>query len=172
MPTRREQSKAASALRGALAAKTSLRTHFDIAVESTEVIEAAQRRLNAARQLEVATMLSDDTGVQERAAGALREAEEARDACFHRVYCRGLTLDEFDALVALNPPTDAQAREGRSWGNGFDIALLTVCAEDSDLTREEWEEQLTTWTAAERRRAIAAALEAQRQTLADAVPKD
>lgn len=161
-----------SALRSALAAKTSLRTHFDIAQADTEVIEEAQRRLNAAQQLEMATTLHEDEAVKARAAQAVTEARAARDALFHRVWCRGLGLDEFDALVALHPATAEEAQSGLAWGAGFDMALLAACAEDSDLTADEWASELAGWTLPERRRAIAAALDAQRQTLADLVPKD
>ena len=173
MPTRREQkTSAASPLREALAAKTSLRTHFDIAVAGTEEIETATRRLNAMRQMEAATLLSDDDDVRAKGAQAAEDAQQARDALFHRIWFRGLPYEEFDALVALHPPTDEQAKASAVWGDTFELALFAEAAEDSDLTAEEWETELSTWTQAERSQAIRAALEAQRQTLAHFIPKD
>lgn len=182
---------APGSLRAALAQRTNLRTWHDIAVAPADEIDAAQRRLDAARQLETATLLKDDPEIHDRVAAAVREATEARDKLFHRLWFRGLDLTEFDALVDLHPPTDEQHREGRTWNpDTFEYALLAACVEDEDgtpgdLTPDEWRDELlgldpTTgerdpqrraWPVAEQRRVMLMALSAQRQTMADAVPK-
>lgn len=164
----------ASPLRAALAAITSLRTYHDIAIAPAEQVEAAQRRVDVARQLQAATLLQEDPEVRERAQRLLDEALAARGECFHRIWFRGLGHTEFDALVALHPPTDEQ--DGASWNSEtFIPGLLAACVVDGDLTAEEWAAELadeTRWSASERRAVISMALAAQRQTMADAVPKD
>ena len=164
-----------SPLRAALAAKTALVTHFDMAIADSDAVEAAQRRVNVAEQMVAATLLHQDDAVRERAADALNEALAARDACFHRIQFRHLPLDDFDALVKLHPPTDAQAKEEWVWNHlTFNYALLEACVIDGDLTAAEWETELADqdkWTPADKRQLINMALAAQRQTMADAIPK-
>lgn len=186
----RPKPRSASPLRAALAAKTSLRTYHDIAIVASEQVERAQRNLESARQMHVATLLHPDEAVKQQAKELLAKAEEQRGECFHRIWFRGLGFSEFDALVDLHPPTDEQAKAGKAWNDAtFPYALLAECAGDSveptkdnpdgwvpgDLTAEEWEAELTDetrWSAADRRRVISMALAAQQQTMADAVPKD
>lgn len=170
----RRTPKNPSPLRAALAAKTSLRTYFDIAIEPTEKIEAAQRRLDVANQLIAATLLHDDD-VRAKAEGAHVKAKAERDAHFHRIWFRGLQLDEFDALVALHPPTAEQAKDDWAWNpDTFNYALLEEAVVDGDLTAAEWEAELSSekWTRADRNAFVNNCLQAQRQTMADAVPKD
>jgi hypothetical protein len=163
-------------LREALAKKTTLRTHFDISIVDSEEVEAAQRSVTVAQQLVAATLLHDDPAVRARADKALADARATRDACFHRIWFRGLPLEEFDALVALHPPTEEQHREKWIWNpDTFNYALLAECAVDSDLTAEEWAEELADgdrWTRADRTKIISTCLAANQQTMADAVPKD
>lgn len=190
--TKGKTTAAPGSLRAALAQRTNLRTHHDIAIAPADDIEAAQRRLDTARQLQAATLLHDSDEVRQRAEQAAQDAEQARAALFHRLWFRGLDLDEFDALVALHPPTDEQNREGRSWNpDTFEYALLAAAVEDEDgnpgdLTAEEWRAEILgldpatgqrdpsrkPWPVAEHRRVMLMALAAQRQTMADAVPKD
>lgn len=168
-----------SSLRAALAAQTSLRTYHDIAIVPGEQVAKAQRAVEAARQLQVATMLSDKDEVRDRGQQALDKAETELRACFHRIYFRGLPIEDFDALVDMHPPTPEQAKEGKAWNDDtFIYALLAECVEEEDgtpggLTAEEWEAELTAkkWAAPEVRRVKHMAYAAQRQTMADAVPK-
>jgi hypothetical protein len=165
----------ASPLREALAAKTNLRTYHDIAVRPVEDIAAAQRQLDTARQMHAATMLHDDENVRTKALEVLEKAQADRDACFHRIWFRSLGHNEFDALVALHPAQDHQDGDLPWDPHTFDFALLAACTVDSDLTAEEWAAELADeqrWSGPDRRRVISMALAAQRQTLADAVPKD
>lgn len=190
-PRTRQKSATPGPLRAALAKRTNLRTYHDIAIADATEIEAAQRRLDAARQMHTATLLHDDQQVRERAEQLVKDAEAARDALFHRIWFRGLPQTEFDALVDLHPPTDEQAKNGNMWNaETFHFALIAETAENEDhtpgdLTAEEWKAEITgidpatgepdpdreAWTGAERRQVIYMALAAQRQTMADAVPK-
>lgn len=167
--------KPSSPLRQALAKKTSLRTYFDFALVDVETVERVSRKLQAARQLEHGAMLSDNPDVKTRAAAVLAEIEAERDACFHRIWFRGLGSDEWDALVDLHPPTPEQAKDGAAWNDEtFNYGLLEATAIDSDLSADDWRRELADekWTNADRRQLVLAAVRAQRQTLADQVPKD
>lgn len=173
----RPKPKKPSPLRAALAQKTNLQTYFDIAVADTEAVEEAQRVLVTAQQIAAGAMLGDDADVKARAKELLDEAKAHRAECFHRVWFRGLPFDEFDALVALHPPTDEQRRsdEQHAWNpDTFVWALLEECVVDGDLTADEWKAELGSdrWTSADRQRFLGMAIAAQRQTLADAIPKD
>lgn len=167
--------KALSPLRKALAAKTTLRTYFDVAIVDTETVEAAQRQVAVAEQLVAATLLSEDQEVTSKAQAMLDQAKARRDECFHRIWFRGLSEVDFDALVALHPPTDAQRKDGWAWNvETFNYALIEACAVDSDLTAAEWEAELSDadrWTRADKVQLVNAALACNRQTMADAVPK-
>lgn len=174
MSTRRKKATGSS-LRAALAAKTKLRTYFDLAVVPSEQVEAAKQRVDIANQLVAATLLSPDADVRARAQGELDEAKAALSACFHRIWFSGLNDTEFDALVALHPATKAQEADKWLWNpDTFNYALLEACAVDSDLTAEEWEVEVndgTRWSRADKSRVIAAALACNQQTMADAAGK-
>lgn len=168
--------KPKSPIRAALAKKTSLRTYFDLGIADPDEIDAAQRRLDVARQLIGAALLGGDPEMRKKADAAIGVAQAERDACFHRIWFRALGLTEFDALVGLHPPTKEQARDQWAWNpDTFNYALLEAATVDSDLTAEDWETELSDedrWPAADRRGLVNACLAAQRQTLADSVPKD
>lgn len=177
--TSRTTQPARTSLRDALAKKTSLRTYHDISVVSSDHVDRAQRQLEAARQMQAATMLHSDDDVKARATKLVEDAEAARAQCFHRLWFRGLGFTEFDALVALHPPTGEQTDE--AWDpDTFGYALIAECVQDEDgtpgeLTAEEWKAELSDeskWTRADRLRVIRMAMAAQQQTMADAVPKD
>lgn len=164
-----------SPLRAALAAKTTLRTYFDVAIVPTEDVEAAQRAVAVARQMVAATLLHEDDTVKAKAETALTAAETNLAACFHRIWFRGLSDRDFDALVALHPPTAEQAKEKWIWNpDTFNYALLEACVVDGDLTAAEWETELDSdrWSRADKAQMFAMALAANRQTMADAIPKD
>lgn len=168
--------KPKSPLRAALNAKTSLHTFHEISTSPQAQVEAAKRKLDVARQLVAATLMSDDADVRSKAEAALEAAQAERDACFYRIEFRGLGLTEYDALVKLHPPTKAQEADKWLWNpDTFGYALLEAAAVASDLTAEDWAEELADeekWPAPERARLISTALAAQRQTMADAAPKD
>jgi hypothetical protein len=172
---KQKSTASASPLREALAAKTNLRTYHDIAVRPVEDIEAAQRNLQLAQQMQAATMLHDDEAVRTKAVKVVAEAQAARDACFHRIWFRSLGDVEFDALVALHPPLPGQDADRLAWNpTTFEPALLEACVVDSDLTAEEWADELadeSRWSGPDKRAVSRAAMAAQRQTLAELVPK-
>lgn len=174
MSTKRKK-PSTSPLRAALAAKTKLRTYFDVATAPSEVVEAAKQRVDIAQQLVSATLLSPDDDVRARAQQELDKAKAGLDECFHRVWFSGLNETDFDALVALHPPTEAQAAKKWLWNSDtFNYALLEACAVDSDLTADEWEAELNDakrWTRADKARIVAAALACNQQTMADAAGK-
>lgn len=160
-----------SAVRAALDARTALVTWHDIAVADTETVAAAQEALQQALQLQVATMLHEDPDVRARAAALVEERQAARDECFYRLRFRGLDDDEFDALAQLHPPTTQDSKAGKAWHDEtFMPALLAVCTMDSDVTEDEWAARLP-GMGADGRKVKLAAIAAQRQTMADAIPK-
>lgn len=167
---------AQSPLRAALNAKTSLHTFHEVAIVPQPQIEAAKRRLDVARQLVAATLMHEDPDVRAKAEQAHDTAQTERDACFYRIEFRGLGLTEFDALVKLHPPTKEQSDNKWLWNpETFDFALLEHATVDSDLSAEEWAAELADeerWPAPERARLVNTCLAAQRQTMADAAPKD
>jgi len=171
----RKKPTSPSPLRAALAAKTTLVTHFDIATASTDEVAAAQRQVAVAEQLVAATLLHQEDHVRARAAAALEQAEAARAACFHRIEFKHVPLEDFDALVKLHPPTPAQSKDEWAWNpDTFNFALLEACVVDGDLTADDWEAELADeerWSPADKRHLINMALAAQRQTMADAIPK-
>lgn len=177
MSTKRK-ANSASPLRAALAAKTSLHTFYEMSIVPQEQIEAAKRRLDVARQLLASTLIHDDPNVRAKAEKTHAAAQAERDACFHRIEFRGLGYTEFDALVGLHPATPAQAKDPKhvAWNpETFNAALLEAATVDSDLTAQDWAEELADedrWPAPDRSRLINTCLQAQRQTMADAVPKD
>lgn len=175
MSTKRKK-PSRSPLRDALNRKQTLRTWFDLAVATPDEIDRVQRRLEAARQMVVATLLHDDEDVRERAERALEQAQAERDKCFHRIWFRSIGLTELDALSAEHPPTDAQREDGWAWNpETFNYALLAAAVVDGDLNADDWAEELSDedkWPAPDRRSLINSCLAAQRQTMADAVPKD
>jgi hypothetical protein len=164
-----------SPLRAALAAKTTLVTHFDLPIASSDDVERAVRLVNMAEQIVAATLLHEDDAVRQRAADALEKAQAARSSCFHRIQFRHLPIEDFDALVKLHPPTAEHAKDGWIWNpDTFNYALLEEATIDGDLTAAEWEAELSDrerWTPADKRALVERALAAQRQTMADAVPK-
>lgn len=174
MSNRRKPSNP-SPLRAALAQKTNLRTYFDLPVADTEQVEDAHRKVEIAKQLVASTLLHEDQDVRGKAEAALERAKEARAACFHRIWFRGLTFSEFDALVALHPATKEQEKDGWAWNpDTFNYALLEEAVVDGDLTAEEWQAELDDdrWSRADRTQLLNRCLAAQQQTMADAVPKD
>ena len=172
-----------SPLRAALAAKTVYRTYFDMSIVDTEVAEKAKRELAQFEQMLLALRLSgssDDAAAHEafleRAQEQVDQAQAKVDACYHRIWFHGLGFTEFDALVALHPPTAEQAKDKWAWNpDTFNYALVAACAIDSDLTAGEWKAELEDadrWSRADRAQLLSEALAANRQTMADAVPKD
>lgn len=173
MPTKKKAAPK-SPLRDALNRKSVTRTHYDMPTASTEEINAARNALDRAGQVAVATLMSDDPDIRARGESALAEAQRGLSACFHRIWFRPIGLTEFDALVTEHPPSAAQRKEGHAWNpDTFSFALLATACEDSDLTAEEWAEELADenkWPAPDRLGIFNASLRAQRQTGAD--PKD
>lgn len=161
-----------SPLRAALAAKTRLETSYRIPVRPTEEIEAAGRKVALARQvLAGAALVSDEAATL--AQTKADEALAAYEACFHKVRFVGLTEEDFDALVQLHPPTPEQAAEDHLWHpDTFQWALVEACAQDSDLTAAEWQAEVSSWERAEKLKFLSTAMDCNRRTLSDTVPKD
>lgn len=128
--------------------------------EQTAAAGAYLRQKNPERVEEV-------TRAVEAAQEAAQELRKRYDACFYIVKFRPLPSDEFDALVQLHPPTEAQLLRAREAGEDLPIwnedtfypELLERCAVNSDLSAAEWVEELRGWSKAERGEVRSRALE-------------
>jgi hypothetical protein len=171
--------KKASGLRAALAKKQVLTTHYDIPLVERTVVDEIVERLQTARRARLIAPFGDGTDAEVRTAirkadAAVKAAQVELDACFHRVTFRGLPGDDdLDALVNRYPPTEAQVAEAqaaidKAKADGvakddlpslpqidpdpFNLAYLMACVQDSDLTEDEWREELWSerWTPQDR----------------------
>lgn len=173
-------------LRAALKERKTRTTWYDMPVEEFSVCQERARALSMATQtLAAAEALTQREGRErEDVRDALQQARDAVDAarkelnaCFHRITFRGLPEAEFDALVQLHPPTNAQLEEAQEKDQDPPLfneetlypALLEVCAQDSELSAEEWREELKNWTRAERRDIRAKVMEANVRSYATAL---
>lgn len=126
----------------------------------------------------------------------LAEAEADYAACFYRVHFRGLPEVDFNALQNAVPepeepealPADAsdEQREAHAAAqvayeaasdaaeDDFIFALMEACADDSDMTADEWREELSSprWSKPDRAAIRRAAVEANVREFSATVPKD
>jgi len=107
------------------------------------------------------------TALQERVA----QAQAALDACCEWLVFHGLQADEFEALVQEHPPGEDADPDDAYDEATFVPALLAACCQDSDLTAEEWAEELAGHNPAERRELIDAVMEANTRTWSSSLPK-
>jgi len=153
-------------LREALKKRTTKKTFYDIpqvehevAQKAAEDLVLAKNTVRAAQFLQAREGKRDD--IVEALAAAQREVEAAQqrvDDCFFRVWFVGMREDNFDALVNAHPPTDEQREQARKAGEEEPIwnedvlpfELLEHCAQESDLTAEQWREEIEGWTRAEK----------------------
>lgn len=138
---------------------------------------AAKAELEDAEQNERVTNAvakgADSAEVIKRAVDRTKKARRAYEKHSITIHFRGLTDDEWDALISAHPPTEEQQAkekaddvpaEQRQLVNAktFLPAALAVCALDSDLSEEDWIAELASdrWTSGERSALLRAVNEA------------
>lgn len=164
-------------LRAALKQRVSNQTIYRVPIVPLAEAQRLQREVQSAEQVVQAGqyLQSREGGTNQEVVDGIRAAEKTRDklqreldACFYEVRFVGLPADEFDALVQMHPPLDADVREAQGKGDEpplwnddtFYPQLLEACAVSSELSAEEWATELKSWTRAERKEVQAKALEA------------
>lgn len=176
--------KQAKGLRAALKDRKTRTTFYDMPLEEYGVCRERARALSVATQTlaaaEALSMRESDEEIRQAVESSRKAVEAARrelDGCFHRIVFKGLPESDFDALVQLHPPTNAQIEEAKERGDemplyneaSFYPALLEHCAQDSELSAAEWADELAGWTRAERRDIQSKALEANVRSYATAL---
>ena len=153
-------------VREALKNRKVKKSYYDIPQVEHEVVERLAEELvlakNTVRAGEyLGSREPTNKEVAEATAKAKREVAAAQkkvDACYYRVWFVGMPEKEFDALVNAHPSTDEQRQRAKEKGEEqpvwneetFPYALLERCAQESDLTAADWEEEVTGWAAAEK----------------------
>lgn len=163
-------------LRAALKDRKVRKTYYDIPIVDHEVAQKASEELDVVKNVERAGeyLLSREPEnaeqLQQAVEAAQREIEKATERlhdCFYRVWFVGMPEKDFDKLVNDFPPSDEQKAEARLRGEDepvwdedeFPFHLLERCAQESELTAEEWKAETESWTKAERRELIARVVE-------------
>jgi hypothetical protein len=134
-------------LREALAAKRVREAVYPLAVEDDA---EPRKRLEEARARRILAGIGKDP--EEEALAAARAEEAAAqadvDACYHPLRLRGLSAADMEALRQACPPKPGEADGDEFDEDLFRPGLIAACAVDSDLSAEEWAEELTSdrWT--------------------------
>lgn len=148
-----------SSLRSALAAKRVREAVYPIqtaddTVARENLAEAKQRRL-------LAGVGKDSTTEQvAEAEKAVQVAQAAVDACYYQLRLRGISAADLEALINAHPPKP-DAEDGSSWDeDGLMPALVAACTVDSDLSADEWADELSSerWTRGDRKALFLAAM--------------
>ncbi len=162
-------------LRAAMKKRTVRKSYYDIPqVDFTVAQKAAEELVLAKNTLKAAEFLAarepGSTEIKDAVAASRREVETQQakvDECFFRVWFLGMPEEDFDALVNLHPPTEEQREKAKlkgeaqpTWNEAsFPYELLEHCAQESDLTADQWRTETASWTIAERRDLFKAVLE-------------
>lgn len=162
-----------ASLREALARKRQRETFYDVLVDDPT---AAEEQHDAARQeFRLATLRHGQDSEEAKAAQAkVDEARAALSACSYRLTFHNLAPDVFEALVAAHPPSKEQQDDGDQWNAAtFTPALVAACAVDSDMTEQEWIDELNSdrWSVADRNGVFLAALSCNISPRSVTVPK-
>ena len=109
-------------------------THPVQAVTAVKV-QAARAALDEALRRRDASSVLDEVLEQ-----AVAYAAADLDDCYEDVPVRAIPPAQYEALLGLHPPTEAQAEEGFRWNpDSFVPALLAQCV-DMGLSEVEWAE--------------------------------
>lgn len=112
-------------------------THPIQAVSSIQV-QAARSALDEALRRRDSSSVLDEVLEQ-----TVADARMALDACYEDVPVRAIPPVQYEALLGLHPPTEAQAEDGFRWNpDSFVPALLALCV-DMGLDEAEWTEMCT-----------------------------
>lgn len=157
-------------LRHALKRKRQRETFYDIVIDDpTE----AEERVTAAQSALRLAGLRDDDEAKVAAQAELDEARAALSACVHRVVFHNLPADAFEDLIGAHPP-QKDKKDTDTWdARTFRPALIAACAVDSDMTEQEWAEELASerWNEADVDAIFMAALSANVTPRSVTVPK-
>lgn len=173
--------KTATGLRGALSARKARLSHFDVPVADSDVADAAARKVE--RLTNMLNLLRVQDGPGESVDRIEKQAEEAKAelaACFHRIHFKGLSGDDYDALLNEHPPTAEQKKEKDEQGREplfnpetFIPALLEACYVGEDgMTADEWKTELDGWPWPDRVDLQRAVTNANTRPFSDGIPKD
>jgi hypothetical protein len=125
--------------------------------------QEAQTALEEAQAQARIVFLRQEAGSPDREAAEAEvlAAKRKLEACWHKVVLRGISAQRFTDLVAKHPPTRDGKLDGDQWNpETFQPALIAACAEDSDMTEQEWAAELDSdrWPLGERNALFAEAL--------------
>lgn len=161
-----------SAFRARLKAKKHRTTTYDMVIVDDQVAGEAETNLaGAERDLRRAKVSGDEAEIA-AAEEALEQAKAAVRACYDTLLFRALPSHEFEALISAHEPTKEQQKDGAQWNTDtFPPALLAACAVDSDMSEQEWAEELSPWSVADRNAVFSAALSANVTARSLTLPK-
>lgn len=151
---------------------------FPVPLGDPEEVEAALRRLAAARSW---VDVSEDEHLAD-AKAKVEEAKTALDGLVEWLEIRPLKSDaDVDALMNAHPATEQQKQTAKDAGlpepamdvDGWNFALFlgSVVGAD-DMTEQEWRDMLEGWPRPERLNLYEMVREANTQTSYTAIPKD
>lgn len=147
-----------SKMRTRLQARKPRQTFYDLPTAGEEQLDAAERALTTAQA-------SGDPG-------AVAAAVAALEACRDRLVFQALPAHEFEALIAAHEPQESDRASGDQWhAETFVPALIAACIVDSDLTEDDWKQELAGWSVAERNAIFAAAVSANVVSRSVVIPK-
>jgi hypothetical protein len=169
-------------LRDQLAKKRAHRTSLTFPLgedgeRAKAALEESQQRLVLAQ-----VRAKDDAAIR-AADQAVRRARTKYTKVSLTIEFRGLTEEERDTLMAAHPATDEMRVEDADKDEDekrdinrktFLPAALEVCALESDLTEEEWADELSSdrWTAGEANALFKAVVSATHEEPTAGIPKD
>jgi hypothetical protein len=144
-----------------------LEEHVEM-MRRAKLVEEARNTIAAGIYLQ--NQRPDDPSIVDAVDKAKQElgvAQKALDACFHDIVFEGIPEREFDKLVQAFPPPADQVEKAKEAGEEmpmwdeqeFPLALLERCTLESDLSMEQWREELATWSHAERQEIVARVLD-------------
>lgn len=179
MSTRKKANSRApgTGIRAALKQRKTRLEHFDIPLVESDVADEKARALTKARNdLDMINLVKvDDEELIARHHTAVDTAQAEVDACYHRVSFRGLSADDFDALVNEHPPTEDQAKAEHTWNpDTFFYALIVACVVDGDgMTDQDWRTELARpeWSRADLAALRGAVFAANQRGFSEGIPK-
>lgn len=164
-------------LRARLKNKKRRTTTYEMVVVDDQVLDVFEAALvDAQRELRRAKVAaeSDDDPKVEQAEAAVERAKQELEKCRDTIVFQSLPSHEFEALISAHEPTKEQQKNGDQWNSEtFSPALIAACCVDSDLTEDEWAEELRSerWSVADRNAIFSKALSANVTPRSVTVPK-
>lgn len=147
-------------LREVLSGKVRPRRTYRMALTDPEPAQQALADAQQEARLAVVRHGSESEQAGE-AAAAVAAAQVAVDACWHQIVLYALPAPRFAALMREHPPTKEGRVRGDEWNpDTFQPALIAACAQDDDMTEQEWADELNSdrWPLGHRNALFAEAL--------------